>query len=192
MTRSYNEPFSGAVLAGGRSERFGSDKALARYRGRALLLRVLDSLTEASERFVVSNRPRPLAGVPTRPDLLTTGGALAGLHSALIHAKHPWVAVAACDLPNLNPAFWRLLWGYRHGRQAVVVRHEDSRLEPLAALYHRSALPAVMSGLQSGKYALHSLIDSLETYFVPAQQVPSEETLQNINHPEDLPDPEGS
>ena len=74
----------------------------------------------------------------------------------------------------------------------MVVCHEDSRLEPLAALYHRSALPAVMSGLQSGKYALHSLIDSLEARFVPARQVPSEQVLQNINHPKDLPGPEES
>ena len=188
MNPLRSETFSGVVLAGGRSKRFGRDKAVAPYHGRILLLRVLDSLTEAAERYVVANRPRPVQGFPTRPDIVVTGSALSGLHAALAYARHPWVAIAACDLPHLTPDYWRLLWLRRHGRQAVVVRHESGELEPLAALYHRSALPLAEARLLQGSYALHGLVTDLDTRYLAAREVRlhSPLALRNLNSPRDL------
>jgi molybdenum cofactor guanylyltransferase len=81
--------YSGAVLAGGASKRFGEDKALFPYRGKPLLQWVLESLQGAQERFVVANRPYEGFGVPVYPDLLPGADSLSGLHSALSHARHP-------------------------------------------------------------------------------------------------------
>ena len=125
--------YSGAVLAGGASRRFGEDKALFLYRGKPLLLWVLESLGGAAERFLVANRPYEGFGVPVYPDLLPGADSLSGLHSALVHARFPWVAVAATDLPFLTRAYWDFLYEKAlasphpvvavHGPEAVSYTH---------------------------------------------------------------------
>ena len=46
----------GVVLAGGLSTRFGSDKALAEWGGRSLLLHAVDNLAGQCEQVVVAGR----------------------------------------------------------------------------------------------------------------------------------------
>ncbi|UCH25353.1 MAG: molybdenum cofactor guanylyltransferase [Trueperaceae bacterium] len=185
--------FSGAVLAGGRSRRFGRDKAVTPFRGKPLLEWVLISLRDAEETFIVANRPYPLFELDTYRDLIVTGSSLSGVHTALVKAQNDWVAVAACDLPNLTPAFWQLLASRAGPQQAVMLEHPDGKLEPLAALYHKRALQTVEAKLETGRYSLHELAHSLDTHFVPAEQASmllGPLGLVNVNRPEDLDETE--
>jgi molybdopterin-guanine dinucleotide biosynthesis protein A len=70
----------GAVLAGGRSSRFGSDKALAMFDGRTLLHHALAALRPHCDAVIVVGRGE-IADWP-RPDM----GPLGGIAGALIHA----------------------------------------------------------------------------------------------------------
>ncbi len=93
----------GAVLAGGRATRFGSDKALAALGGRALIDHAIASLTPFCETIVVVGRATaPVPCIPDlpRPDL----GPLGGIAGALAYAAdHGFDAVltTACDTPFL-------------------------------------------------------------------------------------------
>ena len=186
MAQVSKDPFSGAVLAGGRSKRFGSNKAMANYQGQPLLCHVLQSLTQAHERFVIANQPISSVNVPIYPDLIKTRSPMSGLHSALTYAIHSWVAVAACDLPNLNTTYWRFLYNAKGDSQAVVIRHENGKLEPLAALYHRTALPIIETRLRTNQFSLHALMADLNTTYVASQPFASDGLFKNINKPEDL------
>ncbi len=91
----------GAVLAGGRSRRFGSDKALALFDGTTLIDHALAALAAQCDAVLVCGRPGPgsIADRPT-PDL----GPLGGLNAALHHAAaNGFTAVisAPCDMPIL-------------------------------------------------------------------------------------------
>lgn len=93
----------GAILAGGRSSRYGSDKAVALLEGRALIDHVADRLGPQVAALVICGRVHgdltALADCPA-PDL----GPLGGLCAALRHAQdHGFDAVvsAGCDLPAL-------------------------------------------------------------------------------------------
>jgi len=196
---AYDDPmtpqitvFSAAILAGGRSRRFGRDKALAPYHGKPLLQWVLESLSEADERLIIANRPYPLFGIRRIADIIPTSSSLSGLHAALASAKHQWVAVAACDLPHLRPSFWRLLRRHSGPWDAVMVRHDSGRLEPLAALYHRSVLSMVETQLQRGDLSLHHLARNLNTRYLRARTVYSATSLRvllNVNTVSDLAQP---
>lgn len=75
----------GAILAGGRSTRFGSDKALAAIGGQTLLAMAIEALQRSCDRVVVVGRD--LAPVDTIPDWPAPGmGPLAGIAAALRHA----------------------------------------------------------------------------------------------------------
>ncbi|MCB2072878.1 MAG: molybdenum cofactor guanylyltransferase [Novosphingobium sp.] len=98
----------GAVLAGGQSSRFGSDKALAELGGRTLLARAVDALSGWCEHVVVVGRET--APAPTLPDWPRPGmGPLAGIAAALHHARdEDYEAVLTCgvdsaDLPDGLP-----------------------------------------------------------------------------------------
>lgn len=76
----------GAVLAGGMSSRFGSDKALAEFRGHTLLAHAVDTLSGWCEHVIVVGRET--APAPTLPDWPRAGmGPLGGIAAALHHAR---------------------------------------------------------------------------------------------------------
>ncbi|GGM95467.1 molybdenum cofactor guanylyltransferase [Thermus composti] len=184
--------YSGAVLAGGASRRFGEDKALYPYRGKPLLLWVLESLSGASERFIVANRSYEGFGVPVYPDFLPEADSLSGLHSALSHAKNPWVAVAACDLPFLSPAYWAFLYEKAQAspHPVVVVQNPEGHLEPLMAFYHRDCLPQVERQIREGDFRLRRVVEALGATQVPGEEVVARfgrEVFLNANRKEALP-----
>lgn len=77
----------GAVLAGGQSSRFGSDKALAELGGRTLLAGAIAMLEVQCDAVVVVGRSdAPGATIPDRPHAGL--GPLGGIASALHHAAH--------------------------------------------------------------------------------------------------------
>lgn len=197
---------AGAVLAGGRSRRFGRDKSGYRYRGRSLLERALSVLDGSAERMVVlAARPRlaaheagapPGIGPPSGAaavrfvrDARPGFGALSGLHAALTHATRPWVAVVACDMPFLPGELWPELMRARDDVR-LVVPEGPRGLEPLAALYHRELLGELEVVMDRGGAPLRSLPERVSARVVPWEQLRArlpETSFLNANRPEDLP-----
>lgn len=93
----------GAVLAGGRSSRFGSDKALALFERRSLLDHAVDALSDQVDTVIVCGRSlakRLCLPDRPRPDLGPLGGLAAALRYALDH-DYEAVASVGCDTPML-------------------------------------------------------------------------------------------
>ena len=99
----------GAILAGGASSRFGSDKALHLWHGRPLLAHALDALKPFCDSLLVAGR-EAIPGiaahfVPDRPapGLGPLGGLAAALHFAAENS-YARVLTAGCDTPVIPPA----------------------------------------------------------------------------------------
>ncbi len=101
----------GAVLAGGRSTRYGSDKAVALWHGVQLVDHVIGRLATVAAAIVVCGREHSGANwIVDRPgpDL----GPLGGLNAALHHAAaggFEWVITAPCDTPELDGGLLSIL-----------------------------------------------------------------------------------
>lgn len=93
----------GAILAGGASRRFGSDKALAEIDGKPMLAHVAERLSGQCEALVVVGHDWPgLVRVDDRP--LPNLGPLGGLAGALAYGAAQGfdaVLTSGCDLPGL-------------------------------------------------------------------------------------------
>jgi molybdopterin-guanine dinucleotide biosynthesis protein A len=93
----------GAVLAGGASSRFGSDKAMASLHGKPLIEHVIFRLRPQVSDLLVVGRDHP--GEVSIPDRPAPGlGPLGGLCAALAHAVaggYDEVLTSGCDLPEL-------------------------------------------------------------------------------------------
>lgn len=179
-----------ALTAGGRSSRFGRDKALARLGGQTLLERAAASLERCGVRLLVAPPGRyALPGWEEVPDTRPGEGPLAGLEAALAAATARrgagWVALCGVDQPALTPAYWAALWEARTAPGALAVQALDpqGRAQPLAALYHTALLPGVTALLDGGERRLRQA--ALPEATVTVAGLP-EDFFANVNRPEDL------
>jgi len=89
----------GAILAGGKSRRFGSDKALARYEGKCLMTHCVAALRGQVDELVVCGREwEGLMSLPDRP--VADAGPLGGLNAAL---HHPGFDAVLCVPVDVHP-----------------------------------------------------------------------------------------
>jgi molybdopterin-guanine dinucleotide biosynthesis protein A len=187
--------FSIVIQAGGASRRMGQDKALIPFLGQPLITRIIQRVSGlADELLVNTNRPDAYAflGLPTFPDVIPERGALGGVYTALAIAKHPLVAVVACDMPFVNPD---LLVAQRAllvdiGYDAVIPV-TDHGAEPFHAVYRRdTCLPFVKAALDAGNWRVNSWFENANLYFLPPEEARQHDPLQlafrNVNMPADL------
>jgi molybdenum cofactor guanylyltransferase len=90
------------VIAGGRSTRFGTDKAAALLDGEPLLSHARAAIAPWCAELVVCGEGRDLPDLP-RPGL----GPLGGIAAALTHARargYLAVLTVGCDMPRVPPA----------------------------------------------------------------------------------------
>jgi molybdopterin-guanine dinucleotide biosynthesis protein A len=174
---------AGWVLAGGRSQRMRSDKALVEIGGRPLVLRVADELSKVCGFVGIAGDPAKYQqlGLPVVADEFPGAGPLAGIEASLRHTSAPWNLIAACDMPALTPEIFEMLFAAE--ADCTVPRYEDGDVEPLCAVYHRRCHPAVREALESGVRRVTEALRRLEIRYV---QVASSAPFVNLNTPEDL------
>ena len=190
-------PVTGVVLAGGRSSRFGTDKALAPLDGRALAAHVADALRAAcDEVFAVGGDEAALTDLGLRylDDELPGLGPLGGLVTALAHATHDWVFLAACDLPHLGPRLVSYLCRAAleaPQRYDVVAPRSKSGHEPLLSLYRRTCLAPARARIAAGTLGMRGFlgtrtVHTLDETTLAAAGIDLATATRNINHPRDL------
>ncbi|MES2289160.1 MAG: molybdenum cofactor guanylyltransferase [Pseudomonadota bacterium] len=160
----------GAILAGGRSSRFGSDKALAILRGKMLIDHVWDALSGQCDELAIVGRgacilDRPRAGM----------GPLGGLAGALHHARaqgHEFVLTCSVDSVRLPDDILTLL--------SPAPAHLAN--QPVIGLWRVADAPALDALLASD--ARHSVRDFAG--LIGSRPVASPFVIPNVNFPADL------
>ena len=134
-----------AILAGGESTRFGTDKALFVWRGKPLVVHAVEALSaKVAEVLVVAKRAGPFedlrnCGVRVVLDGQADSNPFWGLLAALEAVRTPWLFLYPCDAPLVRPDLLGALFGVREGAWAVVPLWDGAE-QPLAALYHKKSL----------------------------------------------------
>lgn len=196
---------TGVILAGGQSRRFGdANKAVASLEGTPLLQRVLDAVragtpTDPVVAVRTAAQRRQYEGVLRSPedvhfafDDTTFRGPVAGVYGALERIETPWFFATGCDMPLLSPAAisWLRTQGGGDASDAVVPVHEEDGVEPLHALYRRTAVASVRGSLPS-EVGMRSLLSRLgHVRELPTQRTPPwcpmASSLTNVNTQSEL------
>ena len=163
-------PHSAYILAGGRSRRFGSDKALATLAGQPLIVRLAGTLRAAGVLVTaVADRPGRYdhLGIDTIADIEPGRGPVGGLHTALHHNAGDWLVLVSCDMVALRPSWLAMLDGARaRARASSAVAFRDrggTRWQPFPGLYHRDLLPLI----EAGETRMQRLLDDGRATAVP-------------------------
>lgn len=184
------DPFSGAILAGGRSLRMGRDKAFLVQDGLTMVQRQAAVLRSVGcDEVLISGRigvDYAVAGTRVVYDPVDGAGPLAGLVAALTGARNDWVLVLAVDLPLITAGFIKRLLAAGAGRTGAVP-HGSHGYEPLAALYPRGMLAEATAALHRGEYSLQQLVARAEQSGLlvrfPLEEIDTR-LLTNWNEPE--------
>ena len=179
-------------MAGGKSRRFGRDKALVPLMGQPLLCRVGERLATVCQELIVVGPPERQLLLPDAlvvQDRFPDAGPLAGLHAALNRARHRWSIVVACDMPFLNPALLRYLLSLREGYDVVLPRH-GGYTQQLHAAYSTDCLPHIETQLTKGDYKIDRFFPAVRVRYVDDPELRLHDELLrsffNVNTPEAL------
>jgi molybdopterin-guanine dinucleotide biosynthesis protein A len=179
------------VLAGGRSRRFGSDKALAGLRdaeggGEPLWLRALRRLSSVAPRRVLV-RAAWLPGLP--PDVQQVAdprpgsGPMQALSAAFDAAPAARWFVAPCDLPWLDPTVYERIVAALANAPAAAARSAQG-LEPLVSIWTPRAAERLRDWTRAEPaLAAHAALRRLGAVAVDFED---ERPFLNVNTREDL------
>ncbi|MBI2060408.1 MAG: molybdenum cofactor guanylyltransferase [Nitrospirae bacterium] len=190
-----------AILAGGQSSRFRSDKRIARFRGRPLLGIMMDKAKSLGWPLILSVRDQSQMatlesmdgiswpGVRTVLDRPEVEGPIAGLMASLATVGHDYVFVTSSDLPLLETGtIQRLFRMASDPLAALCVPRTPRGIEPLASVYSCECASELELFVRNGGRSPEKFIHSLPPHRVRFCDFTLEDSRQfaNINTPADL------
>jgi len=183
---------TGIILCGGKSRRFGMNKALVSLNGKTIIEKVSEVMTSVFHKTVlIANDPKKYAALnlPIYQDIIKGIGPIGGIFTALETISDPAGFIVACDMPFLNPALIRYMISRKHDFNAVVPRM-GWKIESLHALYDRACLPAVRKNIKKGIYQPIQFHAQVRTLYIDEQELkkydPALRSFYNINRPQEL------
>jgi molybdenum cofactor guanylyltransferase len=191
---STNRQLTGAtavVLAGGKSSRMGTPKALLPFDNEPLIVHIVATLRSLFAEVVVVAAPgQELPSMPVTlvRDEVAYQGPVGGIYYGLTAAGGDVSFVTSCDSAFLSTHLIAHLVS-RISQHDVVVPHWQGRLQPLHAVYRRSVLPLLEEQLARGELRPVYLFEKVRTLKVDEDEIrrfdPEGSSFFNMNTPEE-------
>lgn len=183
--------FTAIILAGGRSERMGANKALTLFRGKPMIGYPIALAGNFTGKIIISDNGNDLKvyGYQVVPDIFPVNAPLVGIHAGLTHSLTAWNIVMTCDMPLIPVELIRLLADQLPQTDLMLVPGHNKMVEPLCGFYHRDLLPVITKNIQNEKFSMLELIrdhPNRVLWLDGLQAFSPREIFRNINRPEDL------
>lgn len=181
-----------AILAGGKSQRMGRDKALLPFvqHGETWLERLCHLAMKSDANVVIVGREQPNdwsnSNINFFIDDTPFCGPIGGLATVLRHTNS-LTALVGCDMPRLTEQSFRWLLARQvdstHPDGVVTVA--AGQIEPLFSIYSPSLYPIIEQQIQDGDYSLRGIIQAGRFTMINAPDwiVPQ---LVGVNTPHEL------
>lgn len=162
-----------AILAGGKSIRFGRDKARIEIQGKPLLEHLLQRIDAANfPSLVIGREPQQHDSWEGIPDRQPDAGPAEGLASALAYAAslgYAELILLAVDMPCIDAPFLDWLSGLPASEAVIPVLAD--RDQYCAARFATQALATIDKNLRRSKRSLHEQVASLRSqrYKIPPE-----------------------
>jgi molybdenum cofactor guanylyltransferase len=183
---------TGVILAGGKSTRYGTNKAFAEVQGVRLIERTIRVMGSVCARLLlVTNTPAEYAylQLPMVEDLIKGLGPLGGIYTGLEVIDDENGLFVACDMPFLREDLLRYMVTLRGDFDAVVPR-VNWMVEPLHALYTKNCLPSLRKFMHLQELQILKFFQKIRVRYMEEEEIrkidPNLKSFFNINRPEDL------
>lgn len=180
------------ILAGGKSSRFGKDKAFITIKGASLIKKQIKLLKKIFKRvIIVTNNPDKykFKGVKVIRDVIPGLGPLSGIHSGLLASATNYNFVVGCDMPFLSPGLIKYMISKAKGFDIVVPKLKKG-YETLFAVYSKNCIAPISSILSKDNFKVRQLFKKVKVKEIREREIKkfgSPETIFfNINTLQDL------
>ena len=187
---------SAVVLVGGEARRAnGQEKYFFTFHGRTFIERLVDSLRQVVDEIILVARDpeqcrrfSSIGGVRCITDIRTGIGPIGGLHAGSLAARGDLIFVSACDMPCIDHTVIAYLFDHIDTYDAVIPCWNPDMLEPLHAVYRKTALVKYLESHRS--LSLRQMVLNLSARYIPVDELrsidPGLRTFTNINKLDDL------
>ncbi len=178
---------NGLVLAGGKSQRMGFDKAAINWHGKAQCYHLADMLQSFCDEVFISCREGQEIDPNYSPlkDTFTGLGPYGAILSAFREKPDSAWLVIACDLPLLTENTLKHLTDNRDSSSIATAYNSsfDGLPEPLITIWEPKSYPVLLSFLSLGYSCPRKVLINSNTFLMDA---PYPDELTNVNTPEDF------
>jgi len=161
-----------AVMAGGQSRRFISDKTLELFDGKPLIQHPVDRLSKIVENMIVVSKDcvkYAFLEIPCIVDAYEVQCPMVGILTALKHFKTPIFTVAA-DVPFVDSGHVKKLF-MALGDADVCMPDIDNVQHPLYACYNTSIIEPFERAVSEEKYSLMKAVKDLNVVYLEASHL---------------------
>jgi molybdopterin-guanine dinucleotide biosynthesis protein A len=183
---------TGIILAGGKSQRMGRNKAFIDSGGIPLFERVYRIFREIfSEIIIVANDVLPFKNHEAilLRDIILGKGALGGLYTGLFHSSNYHAFCAACDMPFLNPGVIKYMREERDEYDVIVPKTHDG-LHPLHAIYSKKCLNPIGQSLNRNDLKIVNFFHHVRVRYIEEMEIrefdPHMRSVINVNTEEEM------
>lgn len=177
-----NSSVTGVVLAGGKSLRMGTNKAVLEIGGKKMLDRVVAELSAVCSEIVLvagESEPYRYLGLPVLADIYPGCGPLAGIHTGLVAAKTPYIFVVGCDMPFIKAELMYCMAGQAKDHDVIIPR-DGEYLEPLFALYGKGCIIPIENRLKKKRYKTTGFFPDVRVKYINRQELSCACDMRNI------------
>lgn len=179
---------TGIILAGGKSSRMGTDKALLTLNGKSFLEYCSEIVQPLCNEIIISssNIKHQLPETKRVEDIYTEKGPLGGLHASLLVSTNDIHICLSVDTPFIQTAFFQWLLDQQKGTNSFFIK-ESGRYHPLIGVFHKNALVTIENALKNNQLRSSEVIESIEHNWQHAEIYPDYhfEMFTNINTQEE-------
>ena len=173
------------ILAGGKSSRMGTDKALLKYQGKTFVENLYDNLKGiCSEVIISSNNPDiKIEGAKTVADEIQDIGPMGGLYTCLKQSKTNFNIVVSVDTPFVSAELLTEIYEQSQNYDISIIEH-NKKIHPLIGVYHKNILKILESEIKAEKYKVIKFLEKTKHQVISVDNSYKDELL-NINNPGD-------
>ena len=184
---------TGIIMAGGKSSRMGTNKALLKIDGITVIERIANELQKCvDEIIIVTNHfdDYRFLGYPMVEDIYKEMGPMGGIHAGLLASTTDKNLVVACDMPFISADLGNFLLKQLDDYQVVVPEIED-QFHPLFAGYKKELAPLIEEALKENQLRIRFFFKQLKTKTIYLEDITKEnitfnhENVYNMNYPDD-------
>jgi len=176
-------PISGYVLAGGRSSRMGTDKALLQLAGKPLIAHAVAKLRRICEDVAILSNNAALADyAPLVSDLHPGCGPIAGIEAALTHSAHAWNLILPVDMPFVPTEllFSRAAGAINaHPPLSIEMFTIFGRPQPALCFLYQEVARYIGAAIERGDFQLMAALQAAATALAALHNQPLDRILRN-------------
>lgn len=177
------EKTTAIILAGGKSQRMGTDKGFLDLNGKPFIKHICDALepiVESNILIISGNKEYDAFGYTRVEDIIENKGPVGGLYAALSASKTKINLVLSVDVPLVSTELLKWLIANHNSTNMITQTKVGDKTNPLIAVYDRSMKSVFGEHLNGNQLKLIKVIEDIkhQTLVVPEKW---NDQVQNIN-----------